>query len=149
MLGSVMRARNRSRNPMPIGRTVAPRVWRVTVPAAVLTVRPSTLSRRSVRLAATRSMIPSFRASCSVADTLARTAFSAHSTFRPRSRATVRMNAAASFSIFLIDSLSIDPPPAATGWAAPMLVAGAIAAMWAARVMKAPAEAARAPVGET
>ena len=59
------------------------------------------------------------------------------------------MNAAASFSIFLIDSLSIDPPPAATGWAAPMLVAGAIAAMWAARVMKAPAEAARAPVGET
>jgi len=73
-------------------------------------------------------MTPSFNASCSVADTLARTAFSAQSTFRPLSRATVRIKAAASFSTFFIDSLSICPPPAATGWAAPMLVAGAMAA---------------------
>ena len=37
----------------------------------------------------------------------------------------------------------------ATGWAAPMLVAGAIAATCAAMVMNTPAEAARAPVGAT
>ena len=94
-------------------------------------------------------MIPSLSASCSVADTLERTAFSAQSWFRPRSRATVRMKAAASFSTFRIDSLSTVPPPAATGCAAPMLVAGAMAATWAAIVMKAPADAARAPVGAT
>ena len=94
-------------------------------------------------------MIPSLSASCSVADTLARTAFSAHSWFRPRSRATLRMKAAASFSTFRDMSLSMLPPPAATGCAAPMLVAGAMAATWAAIVMKAPADAARAPVGAT
>ena len=41
------------------------------------------------------------------------------------------------------------PPPTATGCAAPMLVAGAMAATCAAIVMKTPAEAARAPVGAT
>ena len=58
------------------------------------------------------------------------------------------MKAAASFSILRRLSLST-PPPTATGWAAPMLVAGAMAATWAASVMKTPAEAARAPVGAT
>ena len=88
-------------------------------------------------------------ASRSVADTDWRTAFSAHSTLRPRVAAIVRANAAASFSTLLFISLSKEPPSAATGWAAPMLVAGAIAAMGAAIVMKTPAEAARAPVGAT
>ena len=59
------------------------------------------------------------------------------------------MNAAASFSILRIISLSTAPPPAATGCAAPMFVAGAMAATCAASVMNAPAEAARAPVGDT
>ncbi len=45
--------------------------------------------------------------------------------------------------------LSIAPPPTFTGWAAPMLVPGAIAAISAARVMRTPADAARAPDGET
>jgi hypothetical protein len=40
-------------------------------------------------------------------------------------------------------------PPSGTGWAAPMLVPGAMAATWAARVTKRPAEAARAPGGAT
>jgi hypothetical protein len=84
-----------------------------------------------------------------MADTLERTAFSAQSWFRPRSRATVRMKAAASFSTFLDMSLSMVPPPAGTGCAAPMLVAGAMAATWAAMVMKTPADPARAPVGDT
>ena len=91
----------------------------------------------------------SFTASRSVAETDSRTAFSAHSALRPRSAAIVRANAAASFSTFLDISLSICPPPAATGCAAPMLVAGAIAATCAAMVMNTPAEAARAPVGAT
>jgi len=59
------------------------------------------------------------------------------------------MNAAASFSILRMDSLSMVPPPAATGWAAPMFVAGAMAATCAATVRNAPADAARAPVGDT
>src|SRR5213594_2524672 len=75
-------------------------------------------------------------------------AFSPHSALRPRSMAIVRMNAAASFSTLRMLSLSM-PPPTDTGWAAPMFVAGAMAATWAAMVMKTPAEAARAPVGPT
>jgi len=58
------------------------------------------------------------------------------------------MNAAASFSIFF-SSFCAAPPPSATGEAAPMFVAGAIAATCAAIVMKTPAEAAREPVGAT
>src|SRR5690606_32869928 len=41
------------------------------------------------------------------------------------------------------------PPPIATGVAAPMFVAGAIAATWLAITMKVPALAARAPLGPT
>ena len=96
---------------------------------------------------ATRSTILSFTASRSVADTDDRTAFSAHSALRPRSVAMVRAKAAASFSIFLTISLSGVPPPTVTGCAAPMFVAGAIAATCAAMVMNTPADAARAPVG--
>ena len=36
-----------------------------------------------------------------------------------------------------------------TGWAAPIFVPGAIAAIWAARVMNTPADAALLPLGET
>ena len=58
------------------------------------------------------------------------------------------MKAAASFSTFFSIVLSA-PPPRATGDAAPIFVAGAIAATCAAIVMKTPADAARAPVGAT
>src|SRR2546428_704143 len=140
-----MTLRTRSRKPISIGVTGAPRVLSVTIPRGVLTARPSILSRRSGRESATRSTTLSFTASRSVIETAWRTAFSAQSAFRPRSSATVRMNAAASFSIFFIIVLSTFPPPSMTGDAAPMLVAGAIAATCAASVMKTPAEAARAP----
>ena len=43
--------------------------------------------------------------------------------------------------------LSVLPMPMETGWAAPMLVPGAMAATFAAMVTKTPAEAARAPSG--
>ncbi|OLD75578.1 MAG: hypothetical protein AUG87_12505 [Candidatus Rokubacteria bacterium 13_1_20CM_4_70_14] len=144
-----MTLRTRSRKPTSIAFTGAPRVWRVTIPRGVLTVRPSIFSRRSGIESATRSTTLRRTASRSVIETAWRTAFSAQSAFRPRSSATVRMNAAASFSIFFIIVLSTVPPPSMTGDAAPMLVAGAIAAMCAASVMKTPAEAARAPVGAT
>ena len=43
----------------------------------------------------------------------------------------------------------MSPPALSTGWAAPMFVAGAIAAIVPAIVMKVPADAARAPDGAT
>jgi hypothetical protein len=143
-----MRARKRSRKRTSIRFTVASLVRSVTGPLTVFTVRPSIRVRRSGTLSATRSTTLSLTASRSVAETDARTAFSAHSTLRPRSVAMVRTKAAASFSIFFIMSLSA-PPPTATGWAAPIFVAGAIAATCAAIVMNTPADAARAPVGAT
>ena len=149
MLGSVMRARNRSRKRISMRLMGASFVWSVTTPRVVLITRPSILARRSWILSATRSTTLSLTASRSVTETEERTAFSAHSTLRPRSAARLRAKAAASFATFLDISLPISPPPAVTGCAAPMLVAGAIAATCAAMVMKTPAEAARAPVGAT
>ena len=67
-----------------------------------------------------------------------------------------RTKAAVSFSILRAMSSSLpfsslppEPPRTPTGWAAPMLVEGAIAATWAASVRKTPAEPARAPGGPT
>ena len=67
------------------------------------------------------------------------------------------MNAIVIFSAFSIDtsersspSSRVPPPPdTLIGDAAPMLVPGAIAAMWPANVMNVPADAAQAPFGET
>ncbi len=115
MLGSVIRARKRSRNRTSMGLTRASRVASVTGPRAVFTVRPSIFARRSGTLSATRSTTLSFTASRSVTDTDARTAFSAHSTLRPRSAARLRAKAAASFSIFFPISLPVSPPPMVTG----------------------------------
>src|SRR5437773_1859982 len=146
--GSVITASTRSRKPISIGLATASRVASVTGPCDVFTVRPSSFVSRSGMESAMKSTTFSRTASRSVTDTDWRTAFSPHSALRPRSMAIVRMNAAASFSTLRMLSLSI-PPPTDTGWAAPMFVAGAMAATWAAMVMKTPAEAARAPVGPT
>jgi len=59
------------------------------------------------------------------------------------------MKAAASFSIFRPRVPSMSPPVEVTALAEPMFVCGAIAATSAAWVMNAPAEAARAPFGDT
>src|SRR5881397_1784497 len=146
--GSVMTASTRSRKPISIGLATASRVASVTGPRDVFTVRPSSFVSRSGMESAMKSTTFSRTASRSVTDTDWRTAFSPQSAVRPRSTAMVRMKAAASFSTLRMLSLST-PPPTATGCAAPMLVAGAIAATLAAIVMNTPAEAARAPVGPT
>ena len=88
-------------------------------------------------------------ASCSVKARLSFTACSAKVTLRWRRVASVRVYAATSSAAFLDDTSSIAWPLPATGWAAPMLVPGAIAAMSAAMVRMKPAEAARDPAGPT
>ena len=60
-----------------------------------------------------------------------------------------RISAAASFSSFSFITSSILPPPRITGWAAPVLVPGAIAATSEDSRIKKPAEAARLPLGVT
>ena len=87
-------------------------------------------------------------ASLSGTATAWRTASSAHATLRPRWRATVRANAAASL-VALRASVESIGPCMLIGVAAPMLVPGDIAATSAAITMNTPAEAARAPCGET
>ena len=81
--------------------------------------------------------------------TLWRTACSTQSSLRPRCCAIVRAKVAAKFSIFWPISPLTSPPPSSTGCAAPIVVPGAIAARFAASVMKVPADAALAPDGAT
>ena len=105
---------------------------------------------------AMRSMTFNSSALEAVMLSLSRTAFSAHSTLRARRSAMPLTKAAVSFSTFFnivssapFFSLSDAGSPMPTGWAAPMLLEGAIAATCAARVRKTPAEPARAPGGPT
>lgn len=143
----------RCRTVMESGSMVASRVCRVRLPAGVSTLRPSAAASSAGRSGATMSTTWSFLASSAVAETLWRTAFSAHSGFRPRVRAMLRAKAAVSFSTFkamsLPASFSTSLPPASTGWAAPMLEVGCMEATLAASVMNTPAEPARAPAGPT
>ncbi len=73
----------------------------------------------------------------------------AQSTGRPRSSAMAVMDAMVSFMTLSPSVPSMSAPWPPTGVAAPMLVAGAIAATWPASVMKVPALAARLPAGAT
>src|SRR5215467_14474269 len=61
----------------------------------------------------------------------------------------VSLKDAVKFSIFSPMTPLTSWPPLATGCAAPMLVPGAIAAIWAAMVMNTPADPAPAPLGAT
>jgi hypothetical protein len=105
-------------------------------------------------------------ASDPVIATESRTASIAHSTFRPRSSAIDSAKAAVKFSTFsamtsswvfrgsspssfLDGGRSCPEGMIETGWAAPMLVPGAMAATCPAMVMNVPAEPAQAPRGET
>ncbi len=111
--------------------------------------RPSSLVSRSSRLSATTSTRPSLRASWAVNDLLATTACTASSTLRCRSSAKdLIMAAASSVALARTSSGRFSPCPP-TGWAAPVLVPGAIAATSADMRMKNPADAARAPAGAT
>ena len=129
--------------------TRAPLMESVSLRPSRSTLRPSAwLSRSSMSLAMI-SMTFFLSASCAVIETLRRTASIAHSAFLPRCRAIVSPNEAVKFSIFSPMTPLTSCPPLATGCAAPMLVAGAIAAMCPAMVMKTPADAAPAPLGAT
>ncbi len=102
---------------------------------------------------ATISITPFSRASLAGVDILLRTASSAHCSFLPRSLAMLCAYATASLVTFST-MVSLSPSfswvlPILTGWAAPIFVPGAMAAMSEASVMMAPADAARAPLGET
>ena len=122
-------------------------------PAAVFTLRPSAASIASFSSAEVKSTTRSFTASVEVMAALSRTAFSAQSAFRPRAAATLRAKAAVSFSTFFAMSFpassATSRPLPVTGWAAPMLEVGCIAATSAASVRNTPAEPARAPAGPT
>ena len=116
---------------------------------ATSTVRPSARATTSSRSLATKSTTFSRAASSAVMETLLRTALAAHSTLRPRLCAIASLNEAVKLTIFrpIVPLMSSPPPP--TGWAAPMLVPGAMAATCAASVMNTPAEPAPAPLGAT
>src|SRR5919112_13542 len=141
-LGSANSCSSRRNSPKSCSTRVAPAVRTVTVlPEATLTLRPSSCSSSSARLATSRSTASSRMASSAVTARPLRTVSMANRVLRPRWAATVSAKAAAS----LITLSEISPPCRATGVAAPMVVPGAIAARLAAKVISAPAEAARAP----
>lgn len=107
-------------------------------------------SRRASMSGAAISITPSARASSEVIDRLSVTILSTVSIFLFLSWARDRIWAARSLATFrFISSSGASFPEAITGWAAPAFVPGAIAATWAACRIKAPAEAALAPLGET
>ena len=142
---------SRSRYLQPISDFWTGRSFRFKVffPQTVSTSLPSTFSSNSGTLEATKSMIFNSSAFWADTDSLSRTAFTAHSTFLPLCSARLLAYAAASFSTFFSIVSSILPPPNPTGCAAPIFVPGAMAATWAAIVIRTPAEAARAPLGAT
>ena len=111
--------------------------------------RPSSARTSDGTSAATISISLSWSASPAVNERLCSTAASASATLRPLRTASERMLAAASCSTFrpIVPAMSLPLP--STGWAAPALVPGAIAAMSADIRMKKPAEAAWAPLGAT
>ena len=118
-------------------------------PSISCTARPSTATSSSVSVAATRSITFSSSASFGVAELASRTAASAQSALRPWSSATPRAKATVSFVTLRPRSPSTSSPVAVIGVAAPMVVLGAIAAMWPAMAMKVPADTASAPGGPT
>jgi hypothetical protein len=98
-----------------------------------------------VELGEIRSITSISSACCAEMLSESLTALSAQSPLRPRSSARLRRKAAASLVTFSRSMAPLTP----TGWAAPTLVPGAMAATGQLIKMKVPAEAARAPSGET
>ena len=97
-----------------------------------------------------RSMTFSSSAFSAVIALLSTTEDLAHSALRPRFLAMPSMKLpviCSSFSFITSLVFSSPPAPMETGWAAPMLVPGAMAATSAASVMKQPALPAHAPSG--
>ena len=134
-----------AKKPIVSSVTVAPATSSVTGSPETWTVMPSTSARSVGTSGAIRSITPSCSASSAEALSASRTADSAQTAFRSRVSAMLTMYSAASFTAFS-EATAPDSP---TGCAAPTLVAGAIAATFVDSRMNVPAEAARAPDGET
>ena len=147
--GSTIVCRNDSNRFIASSSIAAAFVASVTDWPFTWTVRPSICASKSGTSRAIRSTTLSLRASSSRMLTLLRTASSAHCSLRPRAFAIFVICATASFSDLSRRSPAMSPPELSTGCAAPMFVAGAIAAIVPAIVMNVPAEAARAPDGAT
>ena len=99
-----------------------------------------------------KSMTPRLSASVALyaaASKTARASASTASVVRSRSVAISRRKAAASWVVFAFIVSGRSFPPESTGAAAPTVVPGDMAAMWAAASMNVPADAARAPDGVT
>jgi len=149
MLGSASTPRNARSGEISNGRTGAPFVRRVTWTAPRWITRPSRARTRAGTSGATRSISLFWSASPAVKERLLSTASSASWGLRPLRTASERMLAAESSSTFLAIVPWMSPPSPSTGWAAPALVPGAMAATSADIRMKNPAEPARAPLGAT
>jgi hypothetical protein len=147
MLGSMSVSRIRFQSDISTVSIRAPSVSMTMPFGFVFSPSISVSSAGSVGATTSTTFIRS--ASCAPRLEASRTALSAQSAFRPCSRASSAMYAAASFTTFFLRSLGISPPPAATGVEEPRFVCGAIAATSAAMARKTPADAAREPGGDT
>ena len=149
--GSISVLRNLVRNPGFVSTSTAPAVrsvkWRRSCGRSI--VLPSIVRRSSGSDGETRSMTPLRRASSAVRFEALRTAASAQVVLRPCVSARPRSDAAASFTTFRRRSLEMFAPLESIGVEEPMFVPGASATTSAASEIHTPADAARAPFGET
>ena len=131
MFALAMTSRNLSIHFRSLNTTPASAVFRtISLSPSSFTVRPSIFWSRSSRSVAPRSTTRRRIASLAVSDRPFRTASSAQSALRPRKSASPRILATASLITLFRRSPSISPPPALIGVAAPIFVAGAMAAIW-------------------
>ena len=145
--GSISAFSRRVKKPGFTSTICALAVWRTKPLPTVL--RPSILFRSAGRFGAMSSITFIRRACSAVRFEALRTARSAHATLRPWNLARPRSEAAASFSTLRRRSLLRLVPLPLIGVEEPMLVAGAIASTSAAWPIHTPADAARAPGGDT
>ena len=139
--------RKRVKKPGFVSSIVAPAVCSLRCWGTV--VQPSILSRSAGRVGAIVSITFSFSASAAVRLAACLTALFAQAALRPWVFARPRSDAAASLMIFRRRSLPRFAPVPEIGVEEPMLVSGAIASTSAASEIQTPADAARAPPGET
>ncbi len=112
-------------------------------------MRPSIVFNSAGSDGASRSITFICSASCAVRFDALRTARSAHAALRPWVFASPRSDAAASLTTLRRRSLEMFVPLPLIGVDEPMFVFGAIASTSAASEIQTPADAARAPPGET
>ena len=147
MFGSISVERKRVRSPGCTSVIDAPAVCSVNRRGTV--VRPSASSSSAGSDGAIMSITFMRSASAASRFDALRTAWSAHTALRPCVFASTRSEAAASFTTLRRRSLPMFCPLPLIGVDEPMFVSGAIASRSAACEIQTPAEAARAPLGET